>query len=292
MSDIILRATAAGASLRVFVADTREMVNEAYVRHHTSPVVTAALGRLVTAGAIMSATSKNEKDLLTLKIEGDGPLSSLTVTCDSNGNVKGYPSNAIVDIPLKENGKLDVSGAIGNGSFTVIRDMGLKEPYVGTTELVSGEIAEDITYYYTVSEQIPSSMGLGVLVDVDYSVRQAGGFLIQLMPNTPEEVITKLEENLGSIKSVTSLLEAGNSPEDILKLLTEGLDYEITDSFVPHFKCNCSKEKVRRALMSLRRSELEEMTDDNEPINVHCDFCNTDYSFDAEEMREIIDQSC
>lgn len=288
MSDRIIRATAANAMIRAFVADTRELVNTAYTKHHTSPVVTAALGRLLTAGAIMGITQKGEKDLLTIKIDGDGPIGHLTVTADYSGKVKGYAAENIVDIPLKPNGKLDVSGALGVGVLTVIKDMGLKEPYVGTVELVSGEIAEDLTYYYMVSEQVPSSIGLGVLVDTDYSVKYAGGFMIQLMPFATDEVIDKLEQNLAKVKSVTGLFEGGRSLEDILNQLLEGLEPEIIDEIVPAFHCSCSKERVSRALASLNKDELQSMIDDVEPINVHCDFCNSDYEFTSEELKELL----
>lgn len=288
MSDKIIRATAANAMIRAFVAETRQLVNTAYEKHKTSPVVTAALGRLLTAGSIMGITQKSEKDLMTIKIDGSGPLEHITVTADYKGRVKGFASEPIIDIPLKPNGKLDVSGAIGAGSLTVIKDMGLKEPYVGQTELVSGEIAEDITYYYMASEQVPSSVGLGVLVDKDYSVKQAGGFMIQLMPFASDEVIDKLEENLSKVTSVTNMFEEGLSPEDILNRLLEGLEPEIVDEIVPEFYCSCSKERVSNALASLSKEELQSMIDDGENINVHCDFCNSDYDFTPEELRELI----
>jgi len=288
MSDKIIRATAANAMIRAFVAETRQLVNTAYEKHKTSPVVTAALGRLLTAGSIMGITQKSEKDLMTIKIDGSGPLEHITVTADYKGRVKGFASEPIIDIPLKPNGKLDVSGAIGAGSLTVIKDMGLKEPYVGQTELVSGEIAEDITYYYMASEQVPSSVGLGVLVDKDYTVKQAGGFMIQLMPFASDEVIDKLEENLSKVTSVTNMFEEGLSPEDILNRLLEGLEPEIVDEIVPEFYCSCSKERVSNALASLSKEELQSMIDDGENINVHCDFCNSDYDFTPEELRELI----
>lgn len=288
MSDKIIRATAANAMIRAFVAETRQLVNTAYEKHKTSPVVTAALGRLLTAGSIMGITQKSEKDLMTIKIDGSGPLEHITVTADYKGRVKGFASEPIIDIPLKPNGKLDVSGAIGAGSLTVIKDMGLKEPYVGQTELVSGEIAEDITYYYMASEQVPSSVGLGVLVDKDYTVKQAGGFMIQLMPFASDEVIDKLEENLSKVTSVTNMFEEGLSPEDILNRLLEGLEPEIVGEIVPEFYCSCSKERVSNALASLSKEELQSMIDDGENINVHCDFCNSDYDFTPEELRELI----
>lgn len=288
MSDKIIRATAANAMIRAFVAETRQLVNTAYEKHKTSPVVTAALGRLLTAGSIMGITQKSEQDLMTIKIDGSGPLEHITVTADYKGRVKGFASEPIIDIPLKPNGKLDVSGAIGAGSLTVIKDMGLKEPYVGQTELVSGEIAEDITYYYMASEQVPSSVGLGVLVDKDYTVKQAGGFMIQLMPFASDEVIDKLEENLSKVTSVTNMFEEGLSPEDILNRLLDGLEPEIVDEIVPEFYCSCSKERVSNALASLSKEELQSMIDDGENINVHCDFCNSDYDFTPEELRELI----
>lgn len=288
MSDRIIRATAADSMIRAFVADTRELVNTAYTKHHTSPVVTAALGRLLTAGAIMGITQKSESDLLTIKIDGSGPIGHIMVTADYQGRVKGYSAENIVDIPLKPNGKLDVSGALGVGVLTVIKDMGLKEPYVGTTELVSGEIAEDLTYYYMVSEQVPSSIGLGVLVDTDYSVKYAGGFMIQLMPFATDEVIDKLEANLSKVTSVTNLLGEGKSLEDILGILLEGLDPEVVDEVEPSFYCSCSKERVSRALASLGMDELNSMIEDAQPINVHCDFCNSDYEFTPDELKELL----
>ena len=229
MADTIIRATAAGAQIRAFVADTKETVMTAYEKHHTYPVMTAALGRLLTAGALMGAMLKNEGDRLTLKIDGDGPGSGLVVAADYLSRVKGYAINPHVDIPLKPNGKLDVSGAIGNGTLTVIKDMGLKEPYVGTTNLVTGEIAEDITYYFSLSEQIPSSVGLGVLVDTDCSVKCAGGFILQLMPFASDETIDRLEANLKNISSVTSMYDSGMTAKDILYKLLDGFDVEIND---------------------------------------------------------------
>ena len=287
MGDTIIRGTAANAAVRVFVADTEELVNEAFRIHKTTPVMTAALGRLLTAGAIMGTMLKGEADVQTLTIAGDGPAGKITVTADSHGRVKGVSENSKVDIPLKPNGKLDVSGAVGKGQLTVVRDMGLKEPYVGTTELVSGEIAEDLTYYFTVSEQVPSSVGLGVLVDTDYSVRRAGGFIVQLMPFAEEEVISTLEKNLACITSVTQLYEEGKSAEDIFRMLVNGLPYEIFDSIKPEYKCDCSKDRVTKALIALGKAELDNMIEDGEPIEVHCDFCDTYYRFSLEELNDI-----
>lgn len=279
MSDVIVRASAANLKIRAFAADTKDLVNEAFNHHKTSPVVTAALGRTLTAGVMMGIMQKGDNDLMTITITGDGPLEKITVTADSKGNIKGYPKNPVIDLPLKPNGKLDVSGAVGNGFMTVIKDMGLKEPYVGQTELVNGEIAEDFTYYFTASEQVPSAVGLGVLVDTDYTVKRAGGFIIQLMPFAEDEIVEKLEDNLKKISSVTSMLDEGKTPRDILEIVLEGLDVEFSEETVPHFKCDCNVDKVKRALLSLKRDELLGMFEGDEPINVHCDFCNTDYKF-------------
>lgn len=291
MSDVILRAVAGNAEVRIFVADTRELVQEAFEKHHTSPVATAALGRLLTAGAMMGAMQKGENDLLTLKIKGDGPIGSITVTADAASRVKGYVGNPSVDIPLKNNGKLDVSGAIGTGDLTVIKDLGLKEPYIGRTELQTGEIAEDLTYYFTLSEQTPSSVGLGVLVDRDYSVRQAGGFIIQLMPAATEDTISRLEKNLSNITSVTSLLDGGKTPEDILAMITDGMDFEIIDHITPSYYCNCSKERVQKALVSLGKEELTSMIEEGKTIEVHCDFCNRYYYFTVEELGTLMEEA-
>lgn len=285
MGDTILRAATKDLKIRAFAADTKELVNEAFNRHKTSPVITAALGRTLTAGVMMGIMQKGEKDLMTITINGDGPAGKITVTADSHGNVKGYANNPIVDLPLKPNGKLDVSGAVGHGFMTVIKDMGLKEPYVGQTELVNGEIAEDFTYYFTASEQVPSSVGLGVLVDTDYTVKCAGGFIIQLMPFAEDEIIEKLEENLKKITSVTKLYEEGKTPKEIIELILDGFDVDFYDEVTPHFKCDCNTDKVKRALLSLKHDELMSMFEGDEPINVHCDFCNTDYKFTREEFE-------
>lgn len=287
MSDMILRASAAGAQIRAFVADTRQLVQSAFEHHHTMPVASAALGRTLTAAAMMGATLKSEGDVLTIQITGDGPLGKVTVTADSHSMVKGFVSNPSLDIPPKPNGKLDVSGGIGNGTLTVIKDMGLKEPYVGTVPLQTGEIAEDITYYFVASEQVPSSVGLGVLVDKDYSIRRAGGFMIQLMPFAEEDTISRLEENLSQIQSVTQLFEVGLTPEDILEKLLEGLEPKILDTITPEFTCDCSKEKVSRVLISLGDKELDSMIADGKTIEVHCDFCNQYYYYTIEELEEL-----
>ncbi|MDD2971339.1 MAG: Hsp33 family molecular chaperone HslO [Lachnospiraceae bacterium] len=288
MSDYIVRATAANAQIRAFAATTREMVEEARQRHNTSPVATAALGRLMTAGAMMGIMLKGEKDILTLQIKGDGPMEGVTVTADSKARVKGYVLEPQVMLPPNAQGKLDVGGAIGNGFLNVIKDMGLKEPYSGQTMLQTGEIAEDLTYYFANSEQVPSSVGLGVLMEKNNTVKQAGGFIIQLMPFAEEEVIEKLEANLQNIHSVTKILDDGNTPEQMLALLLEGMDLEILDTVPTEFYCNCDKERVEKAIVSIGRKEIQSMIDEGKEIEVNCHFCNTNYKFSVEELKEIL----
>lgn len=287
MADYLVRATAAGAQIRAFVCTTRETVEAARQAHDTSPVVTAALGRLLTAGCMMGSMLKGENDLLTLQVSADGPMRGMTVTADARGSVKGYANEPKVILPANAKGKLDVAGAVGRGFLQVMKDMGLKEPYVGQTALQTSEIAEDLTYYFAASEQMPSSVGLGVLMNRDNTVKQAGGFIIQLMPFAEEEIIEKLENNLSRINSVTALLEAGNTPEQILSLLFEGLDVEITDSMPVQFACNCSKERVEKALISIGGAELQEMIEEGKAIEVNCHFCNRNYSFSVEELEAL-----
>lgn len=287
MTDYIVRATAAGAQIRAFACTTRGVAEAARQAHNTSPVVTAALGRLLSAGAMMGSMLKGEKDLLTLQIRGDGPVGGLTVTADAAGHVKGYANVPDVMLPANAAGKLDVAGALGGGILGVIKDMGLKEPYVGQTQLQTGEIAEDLTYYFATSEQVPSSVGLGVLMERDNTVRQAGGFIIQLMPFAEEAVIDRLERNLSGITSVTAMLDAGNTPEQMLERLLEGLDPEITDTVPTAFACNCNRKKIEKVLISLGKRELQDMIDEGQEIEVNCHFCNTHYMFSVEELKQI-----
>ena len=287
MENYIVRATAANAQIRAFACTTRELVETARQAHNTSPVMTAALGRLLTAGAMMGSMLKGDNDLLTLQIRGDGPGKGLTVTADAKGTVKGYPIVPDVILPANAVGKLDVAGALGYGNLCIIKDMGLKEPYVGQVALQTGEIAEDLTYYFATSEQVPTSVGLGVLMERDNTVKQAGGFIIQLMPFTEDEVIEKLEQNLSKVASVTSMLEAGLSPEDILRTLLEGFDVEIMETSETKFVCNCSKERVEKALISIGKDEIQDMIRDGEPIEVKCHFCNTGYMFSVEDLEDI-----
>ena len=288
MGDYIVRATAANNQIRAFAATTRDLVEAARAAHNTSPVATAALGRLLTGGAMMGVMMKGEKDLLTLQIKAGGPLEGITVTADSKGNVKGYVGNPNVVIHANDKGKLDVAGAVGVGFMNVIKDMGLKEPYVGQTVLQTSEIAEDLTYYFATSEQVPSSVGLGVLMEKDNTVKQAGGFILQLMPFTEEAVISRLEENLKKVTSVTALLEEGYTPQMLLEKLLEGFDMEINDTIPTQFYCNCSKERVERALISIGRKDIQEMIDEGEEIEMNCHFCNKNYTFTVEELKKIL----
>ena len=288
MSDYIVRATAANAQLRAFAITSRELVETAREHHGTSPVITAALGRLLSAGAMMGSMLKGEKDILTLQINGSGPVQGLTVTADSRANVKGYANVPDVILPPNKQGKLDVGGAVGIGILNVIKDMGMKEPYCGQTVLQTGEIAEDLTYYFATSEQIPSSVGLGVLMNKDNTVRQAGGFIVQLMPFAEDAVIEKLEKNLMEINSVTAMLDAGLSPEGILEKVLAGMELEITDTIPTAFKCDCSRERIEKALISIGEKDIKSMINEGKPIEVKCHFCNTGYELSVDDMKELL----
>lgn len=291
MSDYVIRATAADGLVRAFAATTRDMTEQARIAHNTSPVATAALGRLLTAGAMMGVDMKGEDDILTLKIQGDGPIGGLIVTADSHGQVKGYAFNPQVMLPPNSQGKLDVGGALGVGVLSVIKDIGLKEPYVGQTILVTGEIAEDLTYYFATSEQVPSSVALGVLMNKDNTVRQSGGFIIQLMPGAPEDMIDRLEAHLKEITSITTLLNVGNTPEMILEHVLGEFGLEINDRVPVKFYCNCTKERVEKALISVGKKDIQEMIDDGKPIEVNCHFCNKNYEFTVEELQQLLDKA-
>lgn len=287
--DYIVRATAAGGQIRAFAATARGLAEKARALHNTSPVATAALGRLLTAGAMMGVMMKGDKDILTLQIKGNGPLHGITVTADSKGRVKGFVDNPEVLIHANELGKLDVSGAIGAGYLTVIKDLGLKEPYSGQIELQTGEIGDDLTYYFAVSEQVPSSVGLGVLMEKNNTVKQAGGFIVQLMPGTSEEVIEKLEMNLSQVTSVTRMLEAGYTPEQLLAQLLHGMEPEILDTIPAEFYCNCSRDRMARALISIGAKELQRLIDEGEPIELKCHFCGSAHTFLIPEIRDFLD---
>ena len=288
--DYIVRATAAGGQVRAFAATTRETVEYARKAHNTSPVATAALGRLLTGGLMMGVMMKGDNDILTLQIQGSGPINGITVTADSHGHVKGYVGNPEVLIHANDKGKLDVAGAIGPGFLNVIMDMGLKEPYNGQVMLQTSEIADDLTYYFATSQQVPSAVGLGVLMEHDNTVKQAGGFIVQLMPFAEEKTIAQLEKNIAKVNSVTGLLEQGYTPETMLEYLLEDMDMTINDTIDASFYCNCSKERVSRALISVGKKELKSMINDGKPIELNCHFCNTNYTFSVEEIKELYRQ--
>lgn len=292
MEDYLIKGMAAGNEIRYFAAYTRESVEKAREIHNTSPVCSAAMGRLLTGGALMGSMCKNDTDVLTLKVEGNGPIHSITVTADAKSNVKGIIYNNNVELPLKPNKHLDVASAVGLGVLTVIRDEGLKEPYVGTTALMTSEIGDDLTYYFAESEQIPTSVGLGVLVDTDYSIKHAGGFIIQLLPFASEETITKLEESIAKVKSVTEYFDKGMTVEEMMRSIIGeevfGCDLTIEEKRSVHYKCNCSRERVTKALISIGRKELQSIINDGEPITMHCDFCNSDYKFEIDEIKKLM----
>ena len=291
MEDYMVRGTAADAQIRAFACTTKGVVERARRAHNTSPVVTAALGRLLSAGIMMGGMLKGEGDLLTIQVKGDGPVKGLTVTADACGNVKGYPVVPDVLLPANAAGKLDVGGAVGRGTLSVVRDLGMKEPYVGQTLLQTGEIAEDLTYYFTVSEQVPSSVGLGVLMERSNTVRQAGGFILQLMPFAEESVIDRLERNLQGFSSVTSVLDAGNTPEQMLDLLLEGLSFRMTDTVPAAFSCDCSREKIEKVLIGLGEKELRAMIDEGKETEVSCSFCGARYTFGVDRLRQLYRES-
>lgn len=288
MNDTIIRGMAANNQVRFFCGYTKELVETARSIHNTSPVATAALGRLLTAGALMGNMCKNESDVLTLQIQCSGPIKGLTVTANAHSDVKGYVNNPNVDLPLSPAGKLDVGKALDLGVLSVIKDIGLKEPYIGQTNLVTGEIAEDLTYYFATSEQIPTSVALGVLVDTDITVKHAGGFIIQMMPYASEELISDLEQRLKDFSSITSLMDQGMSPEDMMNKLFAGYDIEFAQTNTPHYRCDCSRERSYKAIASISRKDIEEMIADNEPIEVGCHFCNKKYHFSVDDLKEML----
>ena len=291
MSDYIIRGMAADKQVRFFAANTKDLVEKARRIHNTSPIATAALGRLMTGTAMMGSMCKNDSDIVTVQIKGDGPMGGLVVTSDAKARVKGYVYNKDVMLPPNAQGKLDVGGAIGNGVLTVIKDLGLKEPYSGQTNLITGEIAEDLTYYFASSEQIPTSVALGVLMNKENTVRQAGGFMIQMMPYAEEETISKLEKKIAEFKSVTYALEHEHTPEKMMEDLLGDMDMKIYEKVPTQFHCNCSKERVEKAVISVGKKEIQNMIDDGEPIEVNCHFCNTHYHYSVDDLKRMLNEA-
>jgi len=286
--DYMIRAVAADAQIRAFAITSRDLTETARKAHNTSPIATAALGRAMSGALMMAEMLKGPRDLLTIQIDGDGPMQGLVVTADNQGHVKGYVKKTDVILPPNEQGHLNVGGAIGRGTLTVIRDMNLKDPYIGQIPLVTGEIAEDLTAYYAQSEQIPSSVGLGVLMNKDNTVKRAGGFVVQLMPFADEGVIGKLENNIRRIKSVTHILDEDSRPEHLLDTVLEGFDIQITSREDVSFYCNCSRERFERGLILLGREELENIIADGKEIELACQFCNRRYTYTTDEVKKLL----
>jgi len=291
MQDYILRATAQDGKIRAFAIRGNELVQKAKELHQSAAVATAALGRLLMGGAMMGIMMKGDKDLLTITMKGDGPLGAVVVTADSHGNVKGYVDHPDIELPLNYAGKLDVGAAIGYGQMTVVKDLGLKEPYVSQLPLGTSEVAEDLTYYFYKSEQTPGSVALGVLVDREQNVKQAGGFIVQLMPGADDETVDKLEAKLGEIKSITSMMESGMEMEDILQEVLGEFGLEILERLPVQFYCPCSKERFAKALATLSKKELQRLIDENETITTKCHFCNSEYAFTVEDLKGLLENT-
>lgn len=292
MQSYVVRAITADKYIRAFMAITTGMVEEARCTHHTTPVATAALGRTITGAAMMGLMLKGDQDKLSIQIKGDGPLKQILAVTNANGNVKAYVANPYVELPLRQDGKLDVGKAVGkNGKITVIKDLGLKDPYMGQLELVSGEIAEDITAYFAYSEQQPSAVGLGVLVDRDYSVKTAGGFIIQVLPGIPEEVLSKLESRLNQLSSITQMIERKEDGERVLKTILEGFDVEILDKKEVRFICDCSMERMEKALVSIGAKDLQEIIKEDGKAELVCHFCNKKYHFSKEHLKKLYQEA-
>lgn len=289
MKDYVIRAIDEKGTIRVFVASTTNLVEEAKKTHNTMPTGTAALGRTLTAASIMGTMMKNEKESISIQFRGDGPIKNIAVVSNSKGEVKGYLGDPTVDLPLKSNGKLDVGGAVGrNGRVIVIKDFGLKDPYIGQSSIVSGEIAEDLTYYFANSEQQPSAVNLGVLVDRDLSVKAAGGYIVQLLPGTLDEDIDKLEECIKNSEPISTLIDKGLTPEEILENVFGKFNMNILDRKEVSFKCNCSRDKIETTLRSLGEKEIKSMIEEDGKAEVICHFCNEKYNFSKEDLKSLL----
>lgn len=290
--DTLIRGNSTDGSIRVFSAITTDTVNEAHRIHKTSATASAALGRLLTAAAIMGAQLKSDSDSVTLQINGEGPLGIMIAVTDNKSHVRGYVANPQADLPPNAKGKLDVGGAVGPGFLSVIRDLGLKEPYIGRTPLISGEIAEDLTYYYVKSEQIPTAVALGVLVDTDLSIKAAGGYMIQLMPEATEETAERLTEIVESAPSVTDMITSGMSAEDIAFAVTQGFDMLLENNAAePMYECKCSRERMERALISIGKQELRDIIEEQGEAEMSCQFCDKLYHFTREELEALCEKA-
>ncbi|MDA3813086.1 MAG: Hsp33 family molecular chaperone HslO [Candidatus Cloacimonetes bacterium] len=290
--DRIIRGITKDKSIRFFAIDATETVNKATTIHHLSMTNSVIMGRMISATLMMAADLKSDKNVITLKIDGDGPAGVAIVTARKNGYVKGYVKNPEIEIPLNENTKtFDIQKAIGRGTLSIIKDLGMRNPYIGQIELKYGTIAKDLTYYFAKSEQIPSSVGLGVLVMPDGTIKQAGGFIIQVLPETQEDVISKIEENLSKFPNSTDMMHMGHSIEDLISMfILKDLEPEIKETAPVHYKCDCSKKKFELGIKLLSKKELQEAIDTNETLTIHCHFCNTDYNFDKKKIENILEQ--
>ena len=285
----ILRAIDESETIKISAAITTDVVEEAAKIHKLSKTTSAALGRVLTAAAIIGSWQKNEQDSITLSINGNGPAGKIVATCKNDGYVKGYVTNPMADLPTREaDGKIDVAGIVGEGNLTLVMDTGMKKPYTGTVNLTTGEIAEDLAVYFLQSDQVPSAVGLGVLVDVDYSIKAAGGFIIQLMPDATEEQISKLEENLKGLPSVTSILDEYHDAEKLIEILMKDIDFKILEKREITYKCNCSREKVEDAIVSVGPREIEEILREDKKAEVSCYFCDKVYNFDESDLERML----
>ncbi len=293
MKDYVVKATAAEGFIRAFAVTTKGVTEEARKRHHLSPIASAALGRTMAAGLMMGVDLKNDEDLMTIQFEGDGPLGGITVTSNSKGEVKGFVGNPDVMLPPNQYGHFDVGGAVGHGTLHIIKDIGLKEPYSGSVDIQTGEIAQDLTYYYAASEQVPSVVALGVLTDKanEYRILESGGYMIQLMPGCPDEIIDKLEERCTTADPVTTMLRNGASPEKMLELILGDMELKINEKKPVSFACNCSRERVTKSLIAIGPRELSSLIAEGKPVTLNCQFCNTDYTYEIPELEEILDQA-
>lgn len=290
MKDYIIRGIDKKRNIRLFVATSTHMVEEARRTHGTSPTATAALGRVLTAAVLLGVTMKDEKDALTFKIKGDGPIGGIIAVSNNNGQVKGYVDNPYVDLPSRPDGKLDVGGLVGkNGQLAIIKDLGLKEPYAGYSNLVSGEIAEDLVHYFYLSEQQPSAVNLGVLVDKDISVRAAGGYILQLLPGVEEKDIDRIEEILKRARPISTLIDQGLTPEQIMETLFGEFKMEILEKKEIQYKCNCNRERIEGVLLSLGKEEIKNIIEEDEKAEIVCHFCNKKYNFSKEDLQKLID---
>lgn len=289
--NMLIKATAQGGDVRIIAAETTEIVQEAATNHNTSPTATAALGRMLTAGSLMGSMLKNETDSITVQVNGGGICDGILVTGRANGRVKGYIVNPEADLPLNAKGKLDVGGVVGtDGKMTVIMDLGMKEPYLSSVPLYSGEIAEDLAYYYTVSEQLPSAVALGVLVDVDGSVQKAGGFIIQMMPEANEHIADILMYRLEEIPSLTTMLDDGKSIIEVIEYIFEDMGLVIHEQITPELYCDCSREKVEKAFISIGEAELQKIYEEEQDEELVCHFCNKKYTFTKGDIGVLLEE--